>query len=208
MFLPMMLSYKISWIETQWTVIHVNISGNGDSKTYSPLVKYDCWNEKDIIWTSVVSVVSYEYRVGQRIILYCKEKDPKYFLPELPMNNVFLWVGILWLIILIPWIYKLRKSKKIKELGQELKQFGKKVEATVVDIMYVWNVGEDDSCYKIKAKYLDNEFISEKIVGNVNFVLKEWDKIDVYLDYWDSSKYWMDIDSVFEKPVDNTTIIG
>ena len=64
--------------------------------------------------------------------------------------------------------------------------------------MYDWNI-DDDSCYKIKAKYLDNEFISERIVGNVNLVLKEWDNIDVYLDYWDSSRYWMDIDSIFEK---------
>ena len=118
MFLPVMLSYKISWMETKWTVIHVNISNNGNSQTHSPLVKYDCWNEKDIIWTSVVSVTSHEYRVGQEIVLYCKESNPNRFLPELPVNNIFLWVGIFWLIMLISWIYKLRKSKKRKELGQ------------------------------------------------------------------------------------------
>ena len=42
-------------------------------------------------------------------------------------------------------------------------------------------------------------FISEDIYANIYYFLDIWDKIDVYLDNEDHSKYCMDVDSILEK---------
>ena len=97
-------------------------------------------------------------------------------------------------------IFKERKK-------QELVQFGKKVDATITKLIPYWRV-DDQQWYRIEAMYMDDVFLSEMIVANANNEWKVWDKVDVYLDCGDNSRYWMDTDSVFEKPVDNTTIIG
>jgi hypothetical protein len=53
--------------------------------------------------------------------------------------------------------------------------------------------------FKIVAQYWDDVFESEDIYTEIYYILDIWDKIDVYIDDSDHSKYWMDVDTFIEK---------
>lgn len=99
-------------------------------------------------------------------------------------------------------------------MGQELLQNGEKIEARVLLILRIPNKNNwrwsslDNMKYKIVAKYMKETFCSEEYWTNLGKVIKKWDKIDVYIDEKDHSRYWMDVDSLLEKPKDITMIVN
>ena len=65
--------------------------------------------------------------------------------------------------------------------------------------------------YKIVANCDWKIFTSETIYATLKYILKEWDKIEIYMDPINPDDYWMDTDSIFDRPIiddDNLINIG
>ena len=196
-----------SWVKTTWTVTHVDVYSDSDeADTYSVSARYNCW-WKTVVWDSFTSSSAYNYRAGQTITLYCDENDPSTFVPKSYLNYVLFLFPFMWLFVFAFWIKKIVDKAKRKKLKQELTQFGTKVEATVTKIIPCWSVNKQ-LWYRIQAMCTSDTFLSEEIFADIDKILNIWDKIDVYLDYGDHSRYWMDTDSIFERDYDNTMIIN
>lgn len=129
-----------------------------------------------------------------------------------------------WFIIFLIWIKRAKGQKKQNKIDQELQQSGMKIEAIIVDInqieyqsgagllsqivaqVFLWFRGTSKSVrfdwklwFQVTAQYWENTFLSENIYEDIYYILDIWDKIDVYLDAEDNSKYWMDVDSILKK---------
>lgn len=194
-----------SGIKTTWTVTKVNVHSDSDGgNTYLVSARYNCW-WKSVVWDSFSSSSAYNYEVGQSITLYCDENDPLTFVPKSYLNYILFLFPFVWLFVFGFWIKKIVDKAKRKRLKQELTQFGTKVEATVTKIIPCWSVNEQP-WYRIEAMCANDTFLSEEIFADIDRILSVWDKIDVYLDYGDHSRYWMDTDSIFEKSKDVTMI--
>ena len=194
-----------SGVKTTWTITNVYVHSDSDgADTYLVSARYNCWWES-VVWDSFTSSSAYNYRVGQTITLYCDEKDPLTFVPKSYSNYIIFLFPFMWLFTFVFWIKRILDKAKRKRLKEELTQFGSKVEATITKIIPYWNVN-NQPWYKIEAINMSDVFLSEEIFADIDRILSVWDKIDVYLDYGDHSKYWMDTDSIFEKSEDIKTI--
>lgn len=208
-------------IETTWTVSHIWVyhrSENSDIIKYSISATYDCWSKKWIEWDSIGSTGHY-YEIGDKITLYCDENEPQRFYFDKDLyNRLLLWLifWMPWIIMSLIWIIRLKRQNKQKEINHELKQFGTKVEATIIAInqckikiknlfgrKFVIAKGierfDEKLWFRIIAKHWENIFESENIYADIYYALDIWDKIDVYIDNNDYSKYFIDIDSILEK---------
>lgn len=194
---------KTHGIETVWIVTNVKTEYRiEDKEYYSISLKYDCWSKKWIEKNGINTSTTY-YRIDEKIALYCDENEPEKFVmkKETIFLDRLLWLFILmpWFIIFLAWIIRVKRQNKQKKVDQELKQFGTKVEATIVNIRQSNINFAQKLWFKITAEYWENMFISEDIYANIYYFLDIWDKIDVYLDNEDHSKYCMDVDSILEK---------
>lgn len=198
----------VSGTKTVWVVTDIHTSHSDDWTSYSVTAKYDCWSKKWIVWNSMWSSSSYNYNIWKQIEIYCDEQDPSVFLPRKFTSYLVFLFPIMWFFVLWFWIKKVIDECKRKKLKQELTQFGIKVEATVISVSQTWAAVNKQEWYRIVAQYLEDTFESENIFADIYKILKQWDKIDVYLDSWDHSRYWMDTDSIFERDYDNTMIIN
>lgn len=204
------LIFLLSWIliypnikllvtGTKTVAVVNNVHRNSD--TYSIKAQYDCWSKTWILWNSSMSSSSYNYNVWEKIEIYCDEWKPETFLPKEFSNYLLILFPLIWLFMLLFWIKK-------EVLRQELIKTGMKVEATIIGITPIWSKMDKQGWYTITAQYWEDTFTSKNAFDNTNKILKEWDKIDVYLDVGDHSKYWVDIDSAFEKIEDNSSILN
>lgn len=220
---------KRDLIETTWTVSHIWVyyrSENSDIIKYSISATYDCWSKKWVEWNSMDSTGQY-YEIGDKITLYCDENEPLifYFNKDLLYTRLLLWLifWMPWLIISLIGIIKVKRQKERKKIDQELKQFGTKLEATIVDInqteyqggsgliskiigqsFWLRNTSKNARFdwklwFQVTVQYWEDVFISENIYADIYYALDIWDKIDVYLDKNDYSKFFIDIDSILEK---------
>lgn len=115
---------------------------------------------------------------------------------------IFLFLFIALFCFLI-WIKRLRCSFWIKQMKENLVQSGKIVEATVLLVLSIpskhrWG----NNKYKVVAKYNGKTYLSEEYSEKFKIKIKKWDKIDVYLDELDHSKYWVDVDTLFGKKIE------
>lgn len=197
--------FIIGGTKTTWIITQVRTNDN-DGITYSVTAKYDCgWNI--IEWESYWSSSAYNYSVGEEITLYCDTSNPRTFVPKTSINYILVLFPLMWVFIVVLWIKKVLESAKRKKLKQELMQFGTKIEAIITNIAPTWAEVNHQPWYRITAQYGEDIFVSEEIFADIYKILKQWDKIDVYMDYGDHSRYLMDTDSIFERTYDNTTII-
>lgn len=110
------------------------------------------------------------------------------------------------------WIKELLKSKK----NDKLKRMWVEIQATITKVENINMLpfitlksdykkkykifGDDERCYKIFARNWDDIYESDVIrvtpivAGSILEIIKPWDKIPIYLDYNDHSKYFMDVD--------------
>jgi len=195
---------KTKGIETVWTVTNSKVEYRiEDTAHYSISLKYDCgsnkWIEKDDI-----SVSTTYYNIGDNIVLYCDEDEPwKFIFKEEESFVGMLWLILVffvpWFIIFLVWVKRVLSQSKVRKEDQELVQFRTKVEATIIDI-YQSNIRFDKKLwFKIVAQYWDDVFKSDDIYADIYYILDIWDKIDVYIDEENHSKYWMDVDGFIEK---------
>ena len=218
-------------IETIGTVTHIWVyhhNENSNHTTYAISAIYDCWSKKWIEWDNIGSV-SQHYEIGEEITLYCDENEPQRFTLNTPFTEfvLWLWLGLLFslprFIMFLIWIKRIKRQNKQGKLNQELKQFGTKVEATIVDInqteykresgiisqiigQNLWFRDTNKNArfdwklwFQVTAQYWEDIFISENIYADIYYALDIWDKIDLYIDETDHSKYLIDIDSILEK---------
>lgn len=120
------------------------------------------------------------------------------------INNIgFVLCLILIVFCFFFWIRNILKGIKVKNLRQELIQHGEKVKARVLLILRIPDKNRDHAFlymkYKIVAKYMKETFCSEEYSTVLDKVIWKWDKIDVYIDENDHSRYWMDVDTLFEE---------
>lgn len=205
---------KTKGIETVWIVTNSKVEYRTENSTYYSIsLKYDCglnkWIEKDGISTSTIY-----YNIGDYILLYCDENDPwnLIFKEEFSFINFIgnLWIILLffvsWFVVFLTWVKRVLSQSRARKENQELAQFRTKVEATIIDI-YQSNVRFDYKLwFTIVAQYWDDVFKSENIYADIYYILDIWDKIDVYIDGSDHSKYWMDVDTFIEKNSENLNI--
>lgn len=196
----------VNGTKTIWVVTNIHANYSDDETSYFVTAKYDCGSKKWVVWNSLWSSSSYNYNVWKQIKIYCDEQNPSVFLPKKFTSYLVFLFPIMWFLVLWFWIKKVVDKNKRKRLKQELVQFGTKVEATVINISQTWSEVNNHPWYRITAQYLLDTFESEEIFADVYKILKQWDKIDVYLDAWDHSMYWMDTDSIFGRDYDNTMI--
>ena len=190
----MIFGNKVLWTVTDTEIIY-NEDDEYKSNRYYVFAKYDCWSEIWIEWKSVIASSEYHYRIGETLLLYCSEKHPKNFVPISIINYILLIFPCLFSILPLIGIRKIVRDL----LRKRLKKTGIKVEATIEEIASgMWSFN-GQPWFKIRAKSGDNVFLSEEFFADIDKMFKKWDKIDVYVDSWNYSKYWIDIDSVFEK---------
>ena len=175
---------------------------------YTVKAQYDCGSKTWIIWYSIRLSGSYDYRIWDQIEIYCDEENPKKFVPKEIFPGYFLISLFILLFDLAVWLLMLWYWIKKEKLRKRLIKNGIKVEATITSITQAWWSQQiyNQKWYTITAKYWDDTFVSKNVFENTNNIVKGWEKIDVYFDTEDHSKYWMDIDSVFEKLDDNNSI--
>ena len=198
----------VNGTKTVWVVTKVNANHSDDWTSYSLTAKYDCWSKKWVVWNSMWSSSSYNYNIWKQIEIYCNEQDPETFLPKHFTNYLTFLFPIMWFIALWFWIKNVVEQNKRKKLKKELMQFGIKVEAIVMDIKQTLAAVNHQHWYIITTQYWEDTFVSETIFADIYKILKQWDKIDVYLDSGDHSRYWMDTDSIFDRDYDNTMIVN
>lgn len=167
-----------------WTVT----SALDDEGAYSVSARYDCWVIKWVEWNSLFSSSEYDYEIGEKITLYCDENNPWTFIVESFINYLLLIAPfILWILVII-WIKNILHRIKINRF----KENSIKTEAIIEEILHENN----EQWFRIKAIYSDKVFLSEKIFWDVEKVAKKWDKIDLYVDYENPWKYWLDTDNI------------
>lgn len=94
--------------------------------------------------------------------------------------------------LILLWTIRVVKQIKRKKLNQELEQFGTKIEATVLLQLVIPRKRKNwGNKYIIVAKHNKETFLSDEYYKPFNDLIKKWDKIDIYLDNMNHSKYYM-----------------
>ena len=86
-------------------------------------------------------------------------------------------------------------------MKDEFVQIGTKIEATVLLALHIPHQSKNRS-NRIVAKYNKETYLSEDVPIDVCDVIEKWDKIDVYFDKQDRSKYFVDTDTLYEKKME------
>lgn len=189
-----------TWTQVPWVVTDVIVhEDDDDGDTYEPVVKYTCgWittNQKQ--WYSS----SAHYRVWENVKVFCDESNPTKFAIKSFWNYVMLLFPLVWLLVLFFWVKSLREDIRRKKLKNKLTQSWVHVEAIISEIKDTGARTNNIPWYKIIANWNWKVFTSETVYAALQYILKEWDKIDVYVDPINSDDYWMDTDSIFDRPI-------
>ena len=189
-----------TWTQVSWIVTDVSVhKDDEDGDTYEPKVKYACgWiTIEQRQWFSSSS----HYRVWEKVKVYCNEKNPTKFAIKSFSNYLMLLFPFFWLIALFFGVKNLYDDIKRKILKNKLSQYWVHIEAIISEIKNTGAMMGDTPWYKIIATYDWKQFMSETIYAKLKYILKEWDKIDIYVDPINSNDYWMDTDSIFNRPI-------
>ena len=189
-----------TWTQVSWVVTDVIVHEDDDGwDTYEPVVKYTCgWvttNKKQ--WYSS----SAHYRVWEKVTVYCDESNPTKFAIKSFWNYMLLLFPLIWLFILFLGVKSLYKEIKRRKLKRKLSQNWVHIEAIISEIEDTRSRMNNITWYKIIAKCDWRIFTSETIYAALQYILKEWDKIDVYIDPINPDDYWIDTDSIFDRPI-------
>ena len=188
--------------QATWIVTDVKVhEDDEDGDTYEPKVKYTCgWiTTEQRQWFSSSS----HYREWEKVTVYCDESNPTNFTIKSFSNYLLLLFPLLWLLVLYFAIKNLYEDIKRKKLKNKLSQYGTRLEAIISEIKDTKARSNDIPWYQIIANSNWKVFISETIYAKLQYILKKWDKIDVYIDPVNSDDYWMDTDSIFDRPIRN-----
>lgn len=164
--------------------------------------------EKDINWRVWKSI-------RKNLIKSSMYRDPyKYYImwrynSNLEITILFLFVALFFIIfwimvknvILILWgvlvliVYSILMYKKNKlEWLRNLRISWKKIEAEIIEIKSIWK----EWCV-IKASEWENIYESPVIYNNIKKYVTKWEYIFVFIDSKNSSRYYMDLDSIHTK---------
>jgi hypothetical protein len=189
-----------TWTQVPWIVTDVKVhEDDEDGDTYEPKVKYTCgWiTTEQRQWHSSSS----HYRVWENVKVFCDEKNPTKFAIKSFLNYLSLIFPLLWFIVLYFGIKNLYEDIKRRKLKNKLSQYWIHIETTITEIKDTGARMNNVPWYKIITNSDWKFFTSETIYATLKYILKEWDKIDVYLDPINSNDYWMDTDSIFDRPI-------
>ena len=189
-----------TWTQVSWVVTDVRVyEDDEDGDTYEPKVKYTCgWiTTEQRQWFSSSS----HYRVWENVNVYCNEKNPTKFAIKSFSNYLMLLFPFFWLIALFFGVKGLYEDIKRKRLKNKLSQYWVHIEAIVSEIKNTGAMTGDTPWYQIIATYDWKQFMSETVYAKLKYILKEWDKIDIYIDPINLNDYWMDTDSIFNRPI-------
>jgi len=191
----------LNWNLILWEVVWVDKSVDSKwSITYAPIVKYNCAGN-DIEKQSYLHWSFYP-KVWEKIEVYCSAIEPEKFLINSFMDKYFgLFFLFFWLIIfIIPvfiYIYKINRKKFISYIKSNWIILNLKVDFVGRNLNYRVNW---ESPYFIQAQYLDQItnkvylFKSDYIWYDIEKYVKIWDTVNVYVDWNNYKKYWMDIE--------------
>ena len=198
-----------TWMPVNWEVTDIEVHDSSDGSTYEPTVKYTCgWimmEQKQ--WFSS----STYYNVWENVTVYCNEKNPTKFAIKSVSNYLMLIFPLVWLVILYIAVKHLYEDIKRKKLKNKLSQYWVHIEAIISEIKDTGARMNNIPWYKIVANCDWKIFTSETIYATLKYILKEWDKIEIYMDPINPDDYWMDTDSIFDRPIiddDNLINIG
>ncbi len=188
-----------TWTQVPWIVTDVIVHEDDDGDTYEPIVKYTCgWiTTEQKQWYSSSS----RYRVWENVKVYCNEKNPTKFAIKSFSNYLMLLFPLIWLVVLYFGAKNLYEEIKRKRLKNKLSQYWVHAEAIISEIKNTGAMMNNVPWCKIIATYDWKIFTSETIYASLKYILKEWDKIDIYIDPINSEDYWMDTDSIFDRPI-------
>ena len=189
-----------TWTQVNWIVTDVIVhEDNEDWDTYEPIVEYTCWwiiTEQRQWYGS-----STYYHIWEEVTLYCNEKNPTKFAIKSFSNYLMLLFPLGWLVVLLFGFKILYEDIKRKKLKNKLLQYWVHREAIISEIKNTWAKIGNVTWYQIIATHDWKVFKSETIYATLKYILKEWDKIDIYVDPLSSNDYWMDTDSIFDRPI-------
>jgi hypothetical protein len=189
-----------TWTQVPWIVTDVAVhEDDEDGDTYEPKVEYTCgWiTTEQRQWYSSSS----HYRVWENVKVYCNENNPTKFAIKSFSNYLMLLFPLIWLVVLYFGVKNLYEDIRRKKLKNKLSQYWVHVEAIISEIKDTRARVGNVPWYKIIATYDWKTFTSETIYATLKYILKEWDKIDIYIDPINSNDYWMDTDSIFDRPI-------
>ena len=109
-----------------------------------------------------------------------------------------------WILFISVGLFQLNKKTKRKNLKERLELEWIRIIATITKIKPIWIMFKFWSSvimwrwlwFKICAEYKWGKYESPKIPTNVTKYVKEWDKIPVFIDPQNPTKYYMDIDNI------------
>lgn len=117
---------------------------------------------------------------------------------------MLLFMAGFWILFISVGLFQLNKRTKRKNLKERLELERIRVIATITKIKPIWIMFKFWSSvimwrwswFKICAEYKWEKYESPKIPTNVTKYVKEWDKIPVFIDPQNPTKYYMDIDNI------------
>jgi len=189
-----------TWTQVSWVVTDVTVhEDDEDGDTYEHKVKYTCG------WVATEQRQGYSssshYRVWENVTVYCNENNPTKFAIKSFSNYLMLLFPLTWLLVLYFGGKNLYEDIRRKKLKNKLSQYWLHVEAIISKIKQTGAMVNNIPWCKIIATYDWKIFTSETIYATLKYILKEWDKIDIYIDPINPNDYWMDTDSIFDRPI-------
>ena len=191
-----------TWTQVSWIVTDVIVhEDDEDWDTYEPIVKYTCWwiiaEQRQWYGSSTY------YHTWEEVTLYCNEKNPTKFAIKSFSNYLMLLFPLGWLVVLFFGFKILYEDIKRKKLKNKLLEYWLHIEAIISEIKNTGAKIGNVPWYQIIATHDWKVFKSETIYATVKYILREWDKIDIYVDPLNSNDYRMDTDSIFGRPIRN-----
>lgn len=194
------------WEKISWTIVSVDVHESDDDTMYIPTVKYKCWDGTYTTKSSRSS--SSNYKIWKTVTVYCDPKDPRNFMIKSFSNYFFFFFPLIWMVMVYGWWYEYKKSYKAKKLRKrlKLKWYGLKVKWIVKSIVFANSEIFGQKWYNINVKYNNKTYTSNTIYADINYVLKNWDEIDLYISRENTSDYWVDTDDVINKEIDMSCV--
>ena len=194
------LVYK--WEKTSWTIVSVDIHRDTDNnEMYTPTVKYNCWNSTYTTRSSSSSSSNYE--IWKTVTVYCDPKNPSNFMIKEFWNYFLFFFPLMWMVMIYASWYEYKKSYRAKKLRKRLKieWYGLKVKCKVKSIVLANTEIFGKKWYNIIVEYNNKTYTSHTIYADINYVLKNWDEIDLYISRENTTDYWIDTDDIINKDV-------
>lgn len=192
------------WIKTTWIVTDLKSEESDDTTVYKPKVKYTCnWIEQEQRHQSSSS--NYNYRAWTTIHIYCDPEYPDNFLIKSNINYLILICPLITLIAIFYGIKTLIEEYKKAKLKRYLKNFWIKSKWIIKNISSQKNPSSIEY-YTIIASDWNRDYISDKIYSKIRYLTKVWDEIEILIDPLDSNKYYINIDEIIKKQIDESCV--